>query len=164
MRAKDLPPVETLRDLFNYDEVTGIVTWKKGIKRHGSGAGDIAGTKQKAGYILVRIYKQNYLLHRIIWKLHTGEEPCIIDHINGDKSDNRICNLRSTTYAHNNYNMGLSPRNTSGHRGVTLTRGKVKPWLVQLGRQHIGTYSTFEEAVEARLQAEKQREIYVRVD
>ncbi len=164
MKAKELPPVETLREVFEYNEVTGIVTWKKGMKGHGTGAGEVAGSGKSGPYLVVKLNKQNYLLHRIIWKLVTGEDPDIIDHLNGDRRDNRLCNLRSTSTSQNNYNRTINNRNTSGHRGVSRANSMINPWLAKLGGVYLGCFNTFEEAVEARLQAEKQQEIYVKVD
>ena len=162
MRAKELPPVETLRKLLDYDEVTGEVIWKQRASTRRR-PGDVAGGVSSGKYARIGIEGQQYLLHRIIWKLYTGEEPGYIDHLNGNKLDNRICNLNSTTSSQNNFNRSKNYRNTSGHRGVTLIRRNLKKrWLVQLSKKHIGHFATFEEAVEARLQAERDNNIYVR--
>lgn len=86
-----------------------------------------------------------YLLHRIAWKLMTGEEPPgTIDHINGDPLDNRWANLRAATPVQQLGNQRLHRTNTSGHRGVHPHKsGK---WVAQIGRKYLGLFDTPEVA------------------
>ena len=98
MKTIDLPSQEYLRDIFNYDENTGILTWKsinEATRR--IGIGDEAGHLNKRGYRGVKVDTKLYNAHRVIYKWYYGEEPEQIDHINHIKDDNRICNLRNVT-------------------------------------------------------------------
>lgn len=71
------------------------------------------------GYLTGAIFGKDYYAHRIIWLLYTGEWPIDqIDHINGDKFDNRINNLRSVSNTENHKNMKMNSRNNSGVYGV----------------------------------------------
>lgn len=99
------------------------------------------------------------LAHRVAWALHYGEWPDgQIDHINGDKADNRLDNLRVVTAQGNAKNRPLRSDNTSGHVGVYWVT-ETKQWMAQIkvdGRQvTIGRYKTFEDAVVARKKAEE---------
>ena len=97
---KTLPSVELLRERFEYDEKTGEVTYKVSPKFSKIKAGDIAGCLTKRGdYYKIIIDKTTYLLHRIIWKLVTGQDPgdLQIDHKNRDGTDNHFHNLRLAT-------------------------------------------------------------------
>jgi len=100
--TKPLPSVESLRNLFTYDPDTGVLTWACG-PRQGKAAGRIGDT----GYLSVKIGEGRYKVHRIIWKLYHGTDiPDLqqIDHINRDRTDNRIGNLRVVTPRENRLN------------------------------------------------------------
>ena len=92
-----------LQEILDYDQETGIFTWK--INQCGARKkGQIAGTKNKNGYIVIR-HKKLYYAHRLAWLYVHGIFPdSVIDHINRNKSDNRINNLRSVSHADNMYN------------------------------------------------------------
>lgn len=90
---------DELRDLFDYDAASGILTWRKGKRK-----GFTAGGAGNAGYLYVHVTseKRNLRVHRIIWKWVTGEEPTLdIDHKNRNRADNRWENLRALTRAQN---------------------------------------------------------------
>jgi hypothetical protein len=98
------------------------------------------------------------LAHRVAWALHYGEWPSDqIDHVNGDKTDNRLENLRIVTAQGNAKNRSLRSDNTSGHVGVYWVR-ETKKWSAQIkvdGRQKtIGSFESLEDAVKARKAAE----------
>jgi hypothetical protein len=153
MKYTELPPVEVLREHFNYDPETGEVTWAKCCS-NAAPIGKAVRAKTSAGYISVRLNRKTYQLHRVIWKLFYGEEPYgkVIDHINQNKTDNRISNLRLTTSAVNCLNRKLQQNNTSGAVGVYIDAdGK---YQASCRNKYIGRFNTFEEAVAARKEAE----------
>lgn len=111
------------------------------------------------GYKRCSILKKYFQLHRLIWLYMTGEWPKgEIDHINGDRSDNRWCNLRDVSHKENSINLKLSKRNTSGTIGVSFNK-REKSWIANIqnkeGKQtYLGTFKTKEMAVAARKAAE----------
>jgi len=91
-RIKAIP--EHIGEWLEYRSDTGDLIWLK--DRGPIKAGAVAGTKLK-GYLQLRFEKVNYRCHRVCWLLHTGEQPYILDHVNGRKTDNRITNLQEVT-------------------------------------------------------------------
>lgn len=91
------------------------------------------------------------MLHRIAWYMATGIDPIDfeLDHANGDKTDNRISNLRRATRADNNRNQPKQKNNTSGYKGVSWNKTYSK-WVAYIGvdwkRQHLGYFDTLEDA------------------
>jgi hypothetical protein len=74
----------------------GAASWNKGY------AGKEAFTyRNDRGYCVGTLFTAQYKAHRVIWKLVYGEDPLFVDHINMDRADNRLCNLRSITHAEN---------------------------------------------------------------
>lgn len=107
------------------------------------------------------------MAHRICWAIHYNEqlEPGVeIDHIYGIRDDNRITELRKATRSEQTYNTKLLSTNTSGHRGVVWYK-RDKCWQAQIqicGKYKLlGRFNTLEEAIEARLNAEKVLNIFV---
>lgn len=88
------------------------------------------------------------LVHRLIFLMHHAYLPENVDHINGDKTDNRIENLRAATATQNKYNRGKLRTNTSGHKNLNQTAAGT--WQVIVSRKYVGTFSTIEEALKAR--------------
>jgi hypothetical protein len=146
---KNLPDVETLHKLFDYKD--GNLIWKiqpsKIVK-----VGSVAGYKNKFGYIAVRIKRASYQAHRLIWAWHNKPIPSCLDHINGDRSDNRIENLRLATYMQNSQNRKTPKNNTSGFKGVCASENKNK-WTASImfngKRIHLGTFKAKNEAIKA---------------
>jgi len=110
------------------------------------------------GYIWVRVEGAGYAAHRLAWLLYHGEWPDrIVDHINRDKKDNRIANLRLCTQQENMRNCSLSRKNTSGHTGVRRKGLKWGAYLHHGGRSvHLGLFDTREQAVLARVAGEQR--------
>lgn len=102
----------------------------------------------------IRIKGDNKDLHRVLTNAPKGTE---VDHINGNTLDNRLCNLRVCSKAENNRNKPHQSNNTSGHMGVSFKKDKRK-WKAYISvnkkQLHLGYFSTKEEAIQVRRQAE----------
>jgi len=112
-------------------------------------AGSVAGSCDGHGHILIRIDGFIYRAHRLAWLIMTGSSPKIlIDHINGDPSDNRWSNLRLATKSENGCNSKVRSHNRSGIKGVRrLKSGKWNARIVLSGVEtNIGSFLTIEEA------------------
>ncbi len=137
----------------SYDPETGGFTRADG-SRAGRKHTDLSGKT----YIYMWIKRKEYRAHRIAWLFITGEMPeNQIDHINGDGTDNRACNLRAVTQSENSKNQRLARNNTTGLSGVTWHKGCGK-WCVRIGdnntRAYLGLYETLLDAAAARFTAE----------
>lgn len=110
------------------------------------------------GYAVIRVGGKLFYAHRIAWAIMTGDWPdSQIDHIDGNRLNNRFCNLRVATASENARNHGISRSNTSGVTGVYLdsNRGKwVSEIMINLKKIHLGSFTEFEDAVAARRKAE----------
>lgn len=161
-----------LAQIINYDPDTGRLIW---LPRpafffrsnancnawNARYAGTLAFTSlDRKGYLIGSIFGTNYRAHRIAWTLHTGNWPaCLIDHINGDRADNRFSNLREATIDENSRNRRCMAGSTSQFLGVSRDR-KNGRWRAQIqhdGRKHfIGFYQSESDAA-AAYQAEAKR-------
>lgn len=146
-----LPNRLRINELFVYDngKLFNRIDRRRG--RKGQEAGALSGR----GYRNIRIEGKYYLAHRLIWKLLYGEDPEEIDHINGNRSDNRITNLRSVCHYENMRNRKRGSDNTSGVMGVSWHKVNSK-WRARIGEELLGDFDKFEDAVAARKQAEKE--------
>ena len=156
--AQDIT-AEKLRELLHYDPATGIFTWKVRTA-HNVKVGDAAGCPGGAGYLLIGLQRRLYLAHRLAWLYTYGEWPeDQIDHINRNRSDNRISNLREVSHKQNLQNAGKYSNNTSGHPGVVWDKQKSK-WKARIKHNykliHLGRFTDIEEALSARKAAEKR--------
>lgn len=110
-------------------------------------SGSLVKSVNKQGYIRACYQGRMYYAHRLVFLMHHGYEPEIVDHINGDKSDNRIENLRGCTLAQNAQNSKMPSRNTSGVKGVCWHK-RFKSWQVSVrcsGKNHyIGRFDCLE--------------------
>jgi hypothetical protein len=141
---------DIIRNCIDYDPDTGIMVWKISCSAR-SWKGARIGWKTKTGYLRVQLNHKKYLLHRLAWFFIHGSFPDNeIDHINGDKSDNRLVNLREVTRAQNMCNQKTSSVNTTGFKGVTRRGDRFRAQIQHEGEYHfIGSYDTPEEAHQA---------------
>lgn len=152
---------ERLCELLDVDTERGIFIWRNTMGGKAQ-KGQIAGSKQNIGYILIRLDQKDYYAHRLMWLYVYGAIPLLqIDHINRNKEDNRPINLRLATQKQNSENIYRTKQNTSGFRGVRFeSRLKSKPWSACITnnykQKHLGYYATMEEAIIARQNAEDQ--------
>lgn len=145
---------EELKKLMRYDPDTGNLVWI--VRRSRTAVGTIAGTPGTDGYIYIVIDRKHYVAHRLIWLYVTGNWPKEeLDHINNQRADNRIENLREATRSQNKVNAAVRLRSKSQIKGVYFdARRPKKPWQAYITkegkRQTIGFFATKEEAADAR--------------
>ena len=148
--------IEDLNRQLRYDPDAGHLYWiepRKGRQRECP-----AGTVTSSGYIGVMIGEKRHYAHRICWAIVHGAWPKDqIDHINGNKTDNRLVNLREASNAQNGKNLKLSSANTSGVTGVVFCKetGKWRSVIKVDGKTiHLGRWPTIETAAKVRREAE----------
>ena len=126
-RTVIMPSVAVLRAHFSYDANSGALLRAKDGKE--------VGYLNNLGYRQVAFEGRIYSVHRLVWTIHHGTSPDgEVDHINGDRSDNRLCNLRLATSAQNNQNRRLSSRNKTGVKGVFRVKwASSERWRVSVG-------------------------------
>jgi len=140
---------DLLHELFEYRD--GLLFWK--IKtRNGIASGKQAGTLNHHGYIHIRLNKKTYQAHRLIFLMHYGYLPEMLDHIDCNRSNNKIENLRPANNIQNQQNQKLSPRSKTGVKGVCFDKTK-KQFLAQFRVNRtickVGHFVTLEEAANA---------------
>jgi len=156
---RDLITHERLLYLLEYDKNTGFFYWKRKYCRK-SVEGKIAGHVLKKGYRQIRIDTILYQAHRLAWFYMYKEWPYPeVDHINRDKDDNRIVNLRLSMPGAQQFNTEGFKHNTSGVRGVSWHKA-TKTWraYVQLNKKFIclGYFKTIDAAATARKNKDKE--------
>jgi hypothetical protein len=154
LRPKPLPATERLRELFRYEPMTGAIFPRQ--LRTNRKPNQRCDAVNQTGYRVIFITPLKYYAHRIAWKLHYGTEPSYIDHINGDKGDNRIVNLREASHTQNLWNVPTYKSNTSGIKGVHK-RGRKWAAQINAGRRiFLGKFDTKAEAAAALIAARKK--------
>lgn len=112
--------------------------------------------KGNSGSLMAGMGGRRYSQPRIIWKLVYGYLPDIVDHINGDQRDNRLCNLREVTHLENRRNEKIPKNNTSGCLGVCW-RSDIKKWQASISilnrTIYLGIYDNLLDAAAARMRA-----------
>jgi hypothetical protein len=164
MRDYETPLTQqALKEIITYDHETGIFRWINMRRGWADLSGKKAGYKEVKGYIVIQINEFQYKAHRLAWLYFYGAWPSNqIDHINGDKTNNQICNLREATTIENCRNTGAKSTNTSGFKGVFYIKQRAKrPWQASVcikGKMiYLGSFSTAEEASLAYEAAAKER-------
>jgi len=133
MKIKPLPDISVLNHFFDYCKTTGILKWKTPSSKK-TKVGNIAGSSDGSGYIVVNLHGKHYPVHRIAWKIVYGRDPSnLIDHINENRSDNRISNLREAEHWQNLCNRGKNSNNTSGIKNICFDKSKGL-WMGSLAR------------------------------
>jgi hypothetical protein len=167
MATKTLPPRELLRELLNYDVVTGQFTWRHRPREMFGNANafsawnaryarKVAGSVKPDGRVDISIGHKLFKTHRLVWLyIHGDPVPACIDHIDGDKLNNRIHNLRAATKSENGANMRIRSSNTTGVKGVgLLPNGRYRARVMLDRKEHyLGRFSSLEEAAKAQFDA-----------
>lgn len=139
-----------VRRHLNYDELTGIFTWN--LPGRGRQLGKPLGSPQGNGYLSIRVQGVLCLAHRLAWLYVNGTWPeKHIDHINGNRADNSIANLRDVSQTENNQNIQKAQQNSaSGYLGVREHKGRFHANIgVNSKSVYLGTFETAELASEA---------------
>lgn len=174
MANRELPSPELLRKLLDYDPETGALTWRERDAslfkdgQHGADkiaamwntkfAGKLAGTLNSEGYVTFRIFGVALKSHRVIWAMVHGRWPAQeIDHVDHDRANNRLSNLREVSLQENHKNRKMPSTNKSGVTGVCWATRRQR-WVSTIrvaGRiKQLGVFSDFDKAVAARKAAE----------
>ncbi len=139
-------PIEELHRQLRYDAETGKIFWRTGTPCYAPGRETGAGTS--GGYRQVVINRCVIRAHRVAWALHYGHWPeSQIDHINRDRADNRIVNLRLATNGQNARNRTAQSNNKCGLKGVSRYRNRWRATIFANGKQcNIGYFDDLNEA------------------
>jgi hypothetical protein len=152
MAAKDFTLLEiNLHEIFEYKD--GHLFWK--ISKSGITKKQ-AGGFNSYGYAKVCFNKKIYFTHRIIFLMHHGFLPKVVDHIDGNKSNNLITNLRAADHSKNVLNAKKNILNTSGEKNVHWSK-RSKKWFARVTinkkRKYVGYFDDLEDAKVAIIQA-----------
>lgn len=151
-----------LKEVLGYNEITGVFTWlvNRNSYRGKVKVGAVANNVSAHGYIRIGIDGTRYQAHRLAWFYVYGKWPrSQIDHINRDRLDNRISNLREASDAQNKQNLGLNSRNTSGVTGVTWDKQRQK-WFAKINHNYkqipLGRFDNIQDATNAYAEAKRR--------
>ena len=151
MKKNKLPDIKFLNKELYYEEKTGELYYKN----KGQRKSNLVSCLDVNGYKRVTFGQESYKAHRVIWKMYYKKEPNIIDHIDGNPSNNKIENLRSVEVCENNKNKKMQKNNSTGYCGVYF-RGK--KYVARIGKNgkviNLGYFVRKEDAIKARLDAE----------
>jgi len=144
---------ERLRELLHYDDETGVFRWWKRV-------GDEIRLGEVAGYVEIHIHGRYYGAHQLAW-MHVKGRWCrpMVDHRDGNSTNNRWSNLRRATPSQNTANSRRSRLNTSGYKGVSWYRRSGR-WLAVIGKHgrliYLGLFDTPEAAHAAYVEAARK--------
>lgn len=177
MTKRSLPTPEELRQLLRYEPDTGRMYWKaRPVEMfenyrlfrswNAKWSGKEAGSCNGHGYLRIPILGRRLLVHRIAWAMHYNSWPeSEVDHINVVRNDNRICNLRLADKVKNGHNRMPPANNVTGVKGVSWHKGGQK-WQAYIncgkGRRYLGLFSSFNDAVQARVAASAEMREFAR--
>ncbi len=168
--------IKELQQLLSYNPTTGVLEWKPRPRAmfgrdqdhkawNTKFAGKLAFTSTNPdGYRRGRIHNTDFKAHRVAYALHHGIWPVgHIDHINGNRADNRAINLRDVNRFENQKNMKRSVRNRSGHVGVSWDK-KSEKWYAYIrvnGKTtYLGLFTNVEDAAAARTAANQEHKYH----
>lgn len=154
--AKPTPSKNRLRHLFDYKD--GKLFWKVG----GAGRviGSEAGMTTEKGYRRVRVDGNLHMAHRLVWAYHHDSVPQWLDHIDEDKLNNRLENLREATKEQNGYNISRRKNNRSGVKGVYWAT-REKRWVAELSvNKRVKRLGSFDDLELAELVVCEARRLY----
>lgn len=142
---------EIVRADLAYDPMTGVFTWT--ARRVGVSHGAKVGIVNKHGYVVIPLRRVQFHAHRLAWAHYFGAFPTgQIDHINGDKADNRIANLRLASPSQNKANTKAQKNNGHGSKGVFWSK-KDGRWIARIQksgiRRSLGSFLSYDAAVSA---------------
>jgi hypothetical protein len=161
--AKENLTAERLRELLHYDPNTGVFTWAQQLSPIRP-VGSVAGSTSSFSYIEICIHGRRYYAHRLAFLWVLSEWPQHqVDHIDGDRANNKWNNLRDITNAENKQNRRSATKGSfTGLLGVSRCRDKFKAEInvPMVGRKHIGVFSTPEEAHAAYVEAKRRLHPY----
>ena len=164
MADTNLPSIDYLRQRLRYEPETGKLYWRRcatvSTRWNTRHAGKEAGSINRYGYRIVFLEGAAIRAHRIVWSMTHGAWPDQdIDHVDHDRANNRIENLRVVSRKDNCRNASLSKRNTSGHAGVTWCR-RTQKWQAQIAPNrrtvHLGRFHDITDAIAVRKAAEEE--------
>lgn len=159
IQCKELPSGEitqaTLHKFFEYDPNTGDMTTK--LPHKGRKVGTVLGSIGNHGYLHANLCGKTYLIHRLIWLYVYGYLPEQVDHINHNKLDNSLGNLREVNNTTNSMNCSVSRNSTTKVNGVSkLNSGKYRAYINSNKKHiHLGVFDSIDDAIKARELANK---------
>jgi hypothetical protein len=148
--------LDLINELFYYSDgnLYRKKTTQKNVQIHKK-----VGTINAAGYVVVNLHNKVYLVHRLIFWMQHKYLPKYIDHIDGNRSNNQLHNLRAATNQQNICNAKLRKNSISGIKNVRWEE-RLKKWSVRFTvnykAKHIGVYSELEDAIQAANKARKE--------
>lgn len=171
-KDEELLPVETLKKLVSLDTATGRMVWLEREVDYFNDAGNktaaqycriwnkrlkgkpALNSKQGTGYLHGTIFNVKYLAHRVAFALHSGSWPQFtVDHIDGNKKNNRPSNLRDVSHKTNMRNQRMKSTNTTGNTGVAFDKSRNKfatTVTIDMKTIHVGRFAILEQAIAAR--------------
>lgn len=161
---RKLPPIEQLTTALEYRAGTGEILFKPRTSARACWNARHAGkralsTKGADGYLRGYLFSEMTLAHRVAFALHVGRSDIgFIDHINGNRSDNRACNLREVSRSENARNKARPSNSTTGYIGVSRTHdGKFRAHItINNKTKHLGRFDSLIDAIVARKSAERK--------